>query len=427
MTTPRNRVSAAQRSKVMTLALSRLTDALAHAAFADAVRELTAALYAAGRAELRQRLIEVARTDPSVAREVSHVDELLRAGLMDELPAEWCRRLKLPIGAANKLKVIVVREHITGPRGEPLAELDRVVFDYELREGAPRGEVWLDVALVHTADLPSDYRCCISTRFTLADKRVRSTIVNVQRRWSGQFGAHFFEQGEVKPYVYSLRSGKLARAYGKGSRYNMARDVGRIYQYLDVIAHAWDWYASDPQATSRTVQRSVRDNAPPLALALFAAPSHDARKAVQKRPKLTVALVERVGQALGYVTASGMRRTKGKARPRQGSPVPAPRGSAVNGAAVVGITLDALAARLDEIDLRLLPLVAKILAQKYRKPFATLLRTVVRPALLGHAFTGFRIDSAERILRPSQSTDRRAKRSRTPALRRPKEPRREKG
>ena len=104
-------------------------------------------------------------------------------------------------------------------------------------------------------------------------------------------------------------------------------------------------------------------------------------------------MVERVGQALGYVSALGMRRVKGWARPAHG-----------------------------EIDKRLLPLVAKILAQKHRKSAATLLRTVVRPALLDDAFMGFVFESAERIVRPKQSTYRAAKRDRTPAQERRGEP-----
>ena len=53
----------------------------------------------------------------------------------------------------------------------------------------------------------------------------------------------------MKPYVYSPESGKVTRAYGAHSRYGFMGDVGRIYQYLDIIAHAWDWHGADPQAS----------------------------------------------------------------------------------------------------------------------------------------------------------------------------------
>jgi len=283
-------------------------------------------------------------------------------------------------------------------RGEPLVELDRVVFDQQLREGAPGGDVWLEVALVHPADRPSGYCCLISTRFTLAEKKVSSTIATVQRRWSKRFGANFFQPGEVNPYVYSAQSETVTRAHGAHSRYGFMGDVGRIYQYLDVIAHAWDWHGPDPQASPRTVRQRILDNAPQLALDLFADTAKEKGSGSgDERPKLSVELVERVGQALGYVSALGMRRVKGRARPAH-----------------------------ENIDKRLLPLVAKILAQKYRKPAATLLRTVVRPALLDDAFTGFAFESAERFVRPNQSAHRPAKRVRTPAQERRGDPSRKK-
>lgn len=279
-------------------------------------------------------------------------------------------------------------------RGEALVELDRVVFDQQLREGAPGGDVWLEVALVHPADRPSGYRCLISTRFTLAEKKVSSTIATVQRRWSKRFGANFFQPGEVNRYVYSAQSETVTRAYGAHSRYGFTGDVGRIYQYLDVIAHAWDWHGPDPQASPRTVRQSILDNAPQLALDLFADTAKEKKSGSgDERPKLSAALVERVGQALGYVSALGLRRVKGRARPAQ-----------------------------EDIEKRLLPLVAKILAQKYRKPAATLLRTVVRPTLLNHAFTGFGFESAERSIRPHQSGHRPVKRGRKPAPKRRREP-----
>jgi hypothetical protein len=346
---------------------------------------LTAALYEVARFELRRRLTEIARTDPTAAREITHVDGILGYGSVDDLPADWCKRLSIPVRAANRRAVLKVEKKICDPLGEPFIERDRVEFDQELREGAPGGDAWLDVALVYPSDLPSYYRCWISTRFALSDKRVSSIVAQLQHRWSERFGAHFFKQGEAKPYVYSPLSGEAMRVYGAKSRYKIARDVGKVHQYLSVIADAWDWQGSDPEATSRAVEQSLLDNAPPLALELFAGHSKGAATSARiERPALTATLIRRVGQALGYVSASGMRQAKGKARPAHG-----------------------------EIDRRLLPLIAKILAQKHGKSAATLLRTVVRPALLDHAFTGLVFKSAERFVRPRQPARRPTKRSRT--------------
>ncbi len=343
---------------------------------------MTTAVSEAASSELRRRLEEVARTQPSVAREVSYVDALLCGGHIDDLSADWCRRLKLPVRAANRRKVIVVEKEICGRRGERLVEVDRVVFDEQLQEGAPGGDVWLEVALVCPAERPSHHLCWVSTRFSLVDKKVCATVAEVQCRWSQRFGVPFFEQREVKPYVYSPRSGTVTRAYGAQSRFEIAGDAARVYQYLDIIAHAWDWQGPGAKASARTVRRGILENTPQLALDLFADPSKSRKLnrpgSEDERPKLNVELIARVGQALGYISASGARRTKGKARPADG-----------------------------EIDKRLLPLIAKILAQKHKKPAATLLRTVVRPALLHHAFEGFGFESAERIVRPRRATHRR--------------------
>src|SRR5262249_37409314 len=159
-----------------------------------------------------------------IARELTHVDSLLREGLIDELPADWCRRLKLKVRPANRSKAIVVKRDILGPHGERLIELDHIVFDDQLREGAPGGDVWLDLRLVHPVDRESEYRCSISTRFDIADKLVSAAIAGVQRRWSARFGAHFFRRGEAKRYVYSPQAGKVTRAFGARSRYSLARE-----------------------------------------------------------------------------------------------------------------------------------------------------------------------------------------------------------
>ena len=49
-------------------------------------------------------------------------------------------------------------------RDESLIELDRVVFDQQLREAALGGDVWLEVALVHPVE-------CYETTFTDADTK----------------------------------------------------------------------------------------------------------------------------------------------------------------------------------------------------------------------------------------------------------------
>lgn len=288
-----------------------------------------------------------------------------------------------------------------GQATQSLVEIDRVLFDQQLREGAPGGDVWLDVALVHPAGLPSRYRCLILTRFSLADKKVTAAVAMVQERWSQEFGADFFKQGDAKPYVYSPASGKVTRAYGARSRYAIANEVFEVYQYLDVVAHAWDWVGADRQASVLTVRKSILENSPRVALDLFAETStgaslrkgakvtlalvNDAPRAAQQllaaegrlrlpqdtRPKLNFELVDQLGRELGYISRSGRRQV--------------PRRTGRDGG---------------EIDKRLLPLVAKILATRHRKRAATLLRMVVRPTLLADAFAGFAFESTEHVVRP---------------------------
>lgn len=345
------------------------------------------------RADLRRRLEKIARTTPAVAREVPRVEAILDIGNLDDLPPEWCRRLGLPANGENKGKVLVALRTVSGPDGEPLTEIDRVVFDEQLKEGAPGGEIWLEVALVHPPESKSQYRCSISTRFALSDARVAKAVAEVQSRWAERFGAHFFQSGEVKPYIVNPESGQATRAYGARSRFAIAEDAHRVYGRLDVIARAWDAHANEPAAKSTTIKQYIIEKIP-LAADLFLDGSdpqsveaeplfedEDAEPDWGQHPRIE--LVRRVGLALGYLRDSGERLCKEPKRPDEG-----------------------------EIDRRLLGLVAKILAQMHGRPASTLLRTVVRPALLRDDFAGgFIIESSERAVRSTSKGIRGSKHS----------------
>jgi len=94
-----------------------------------------------------------------------------------------------------------------------------------------------------------------------------------------------------------------------------------------------------------------------------------------RRPALTKGLVRRVGEELGY---NGGRHRRHR-----------PQGP---------------------IDTRLCPVIAKILAQRYREPHTTLLRTLVRPALRPRSpFAGFRVLSDEATIRKKARRGARAK------------------
>ncbi|MDX2169909.1 MAG: hypothetical protein SF182_22755 [Deltaproteobacteria bacterium] len=264
-----------------------------------------------------------------------------------------------------------------------MVELDRVVFDQQLREGAPDDDVWLEVALVHPAALPGQYRCVISTRFVLADKRVAAAVAKVQQGWSKRFRAYFFRVGEARRFVYDPNARKITRAHGAKSRYELVHDATRIYQYLNVIALAWDWLGFDLRSNAWSIRKSIRDRdkAPVLALRLFAGEyTNGQQPSDRRRPKLTPDLVKRVGEALGYVSASGSRQLPRRKRPD------------------------------GPIDRRLLSLVAKILAGECRRPADTLLRTVVRPALLGGVSAGLIFESTEQIVRRDVPTGAKTKR-----------------
>lgn len=348
-----------------------------------------AALDEATRTQLLGRLLKVTQTTPSVAREVTQVELILHKGRLDRLPEEWCKRLRVPVRAVNKGRILDTDEEICGPRGEPMVEIDRVVFDEQLREGAPGGDVWLEVALVHPADLRDDYRCSISTRFTLDDEEVIAKVAAVQARWSERLNAYFFGFGEAKRYIVDPTSGKLTRAYGARSRYRIAADAVRVYGYLEPIARSWDEHGKNPKASASSIRNRVFDDMPKRARMLFPfAKEKERAEGSDGRPKLKVELVTRVGKALGYVGKSGERHTEAKERPAKG-----------------------------EIDERLLRVVANVLARKYGRKAETLLQTVVRPALLGRAFTGFAFTATERTVRkrPTRSPRATQKRHRKPS------------
>ncbi len=321
------------------------------------------------RFELLQRLLAFVSTTPSL--EISYVEACLNSGSFEELSAEWCRRLGLPVLPANKLKVMRIETQIYGPDGEPMVELDRVKFDGDLQGWAPGGDVWLEVALVHPSNAPGDCRCSISTRFALTDREVAAKIAAVQDGWVERFGVRFLKRGEAKPYLFDPIRGTYKRLSGRRSLYPAVTEARRVYRYLFAIAQAWDELGPGVDVTASRVKQSILDGKPKFARDLFAdtGPGSN-RPSGDLRPNLTRELVERVGRALGFVDELGRRKTRSKD--------PAIR----------------------RVDIRLLRLVARILAPSMKKPADNLLRNVVRPALVGDAFTGYIVYLAEKDVRP---------------------------
>jgi len=76
-------------------------------------------------------------------------------------------------------------------------------------------------------------------------------IANLQRRWCGRFHVAFYAAGTVHPYTYVRRAEgqplEAVRDYGKRSRGDRAQDVGALYLALEIIVHAWDDWARDPE------------------------------------------------------------------------------------------------------------------------------------------------------------------------------------
>lgn len=300
------------------------------------------------------------------------IDDRRLTAVVRELQDEWATRFGVRFPRVGKtLRASSGSDPNTNPSIEsalPTVEVDCVSYDSILERCSPSDDVWLRIALVHPKGLPLRYRCVVTTRFHLVDKRVRTEIRKAQEGWDYAQGTSFVLGRDLKPYVHLFRSGKTRRAYGVSSRFRLVQSTAFVYRYLEFIADFWARFGSEPSLSASQIRHKVLQEGGDGVDALF---SNATTKKIDKtpshlRPCLSVELVGRVGERLGYISRQGVR-----VRPR------------------------GRRCRTGPVDRRLLPLVASILAQAYREPAAKLLRTVVEPALLRNEFDGFMIDSTE--------------------------------
>lgn len=267
------------------------------------------------------------------------------------------------------------------------------MLDRQLRRTVQHDEAWVIVAIVHPEGLPARHHLEVFSRFSLADRRVAKAIREIEKGWEERLGVRFFDPGDVKPYILLTSTEKPIRAYGKKFQAERFLDARHVYRYLEFLAGCWSRYGSETSTHVRAVVDRIRADEPEGVECLFArpasseelpggvpssSPSKRERKCV--RPDLTLPLVRRVGEALGFVLPDGTRT----------QPSPAQ-----------------LKAQRQRAALR--ELAARILAKSYGQKSDAVLRNVVTPALQSAKYVGLLFDSSEKRLRIGKATRKRSR------------------